>query len=346
MLAVFLGAAVAAQHASTEIQCWGEDAFNSAAIPTFAQGVFDIAVVHEVGCAINATDSHVVCWGDDSSLLNVPANLGAASHISGELYVFCAVTAVGALRCWGESFYGNLINDESAVYDRVKVGKYDTCAQYQNRTLVCYGSATESTVPTTAVKQFDTGSNAACAITATDELVCWGTDAVAAHTTLPTATAVAVGDELVCIIEAADATVHCVGSPSNTFSVDMTAKSIAAAQDVMCATDANNTVVCFNNGGSFDPPLEFTLSVVNKVEVAGALTLAGACAMGHVTTAEPTLAPTRAPTAEPTKAAKKDVLNEGGRIAVASAILITVGGIAYVLHVRSRRNKYTYLFMS
>ncbi len=168
------------------------------------------------GCALTSGGG-AVCWGpngygqlgDNSTALSlVPVQVtgltsGVTSIGVGESSA-CAVTAGGAVQCWGWNMYGELGNGSTAMQSLVPVqvtgltsgvkavamGFYTACAITAGGGAVCWGvngdgqlgngSTFQSGVPvqvtglTSGVTSIAIGEFAACAVTAGGGVMCWG----------------------------------------------------------------------------------------------------------------------------------------------------------------------------
>jgi alpha-tubulin suppressor-like RCC1 family protein len=173
-------------------------------------------------CAV-AADGTVKCWGDNSSgqlgngtttdsaipvaVSNLPSAVASVS-VGGSRSA-CALTAAGAVYCWGLNFYGQLGNgvsgfDSSGVYSMtpvavsglttgvasISVGGGQACALTTAGSVYCWGwngygqlgngTTTSSSVPvavtglTSGVQAISAGGVDTCAITAAGAVYCWG----------------------------------------------------------------------------------------------------------------------------------------------------------------------------
>jgi alpha-tubulin suppressor-like RCC1 family protein len=119
------------------VACWGSNAFGqlgdgsttsrAAPVAIFGNGVAAIAAGGSHTCALTASGA-VLCWGSNKvgqlgdttitdRLVPTPvAGLGAAvtAIAAGESHT-CALTTAGAVKCWGENFYGQLGDNSTSV---------------------------------------------------------------------------------------------------------------------------------------------------------------------------------------------------------------------------------------
>lgn len=161
------------------VWCWGsqnsgalyEPALEPVAVPGLESGVEAISVGFGHGCALSASGA-VKCWGDDGvhGILGNPSALGSTTDspvavvgleegvdaISAGAEHSCAVTAGGAVKCWGRNDAGQL---GGGTIDGWGVG------------------LTEVVGLTAGVTQLDAGSSQTCALVAGEPVRCWGWNA-------------------------------------------------------------------------------------------------------------------------------------------------------------------------
>ncbi len=159
------------------VRCWGVNNFgqlgngnntdSTTAVPVtgLGSGVRALAVGFFHSCAITASGG-MRCWGantngqlgDNSTVnRNVPVDVvGLSSGVfkmgAGQTHT-CAVNTAGAVSCWGESFFGRLLGDESPndravpgpvpsltrdVVD-ISLGGYHSCVRLANSSMRCWG---------------------------------------------------------------------------------------------------------------------------------------------------------------------------------------------------------------
>lgn len=299
-LAATLAAAAVAQNASSYIQCWGPSLYSSIPIPTFSDGVTQVVSTQEAACAVNATDEELVCWGDGSLVDNVPPGLGPVITVSGHHFILCAVTATYGVHCWGDTSSQVFLNDSAYNATDVSVGYHDLCVQHrENDTLSCYGDTTEvvNDTPTLSVIDFDVGKQAACAILANNSVMCWGAALPPGYDSLPLATDVAVGADLICVIRLDNSVPQCVHDLYSNFAFSLPSKLISATMHHVCAVSTADVITCYYHGGD-NSPSGLNLETVDGISA----NFIGGCAIGEeaTPTAEPTAEPTAAPTAMPT----------------------------------------------
>ncbi|HXN34095.1 MAG TPA: hypothetical protein VN894_19650 [Polyangiaceae bacterium] len=210
------------------VECWGSQigspppgTFSSAPAPVIGleSGVIAISVGYSFACALTAGGG-VQCWGDNSSgqlgndsvlgssAVPVPVT-GLASGVTaisvGD-FSACALTANGAVQCWGDNTSGQLGNDSvpgsSAVpvpvtglasgVAAVSLGSFSACALASGG-VQCWGTnypsgglgnnsvGFDSPVPPVPVTGLASGVTAifvsgdsACALAASGGVQCWG----------------------------------------------------------------------------------------------------------------------------------------------------------------------------
>jgi len=160
-----------------EVRCWGDNSHGQlgngsttaslSAVPVtgLGNGVRQLAVGFFHNCAVTAAGA-MKCWGlnnagqlGDGSTTNrtVPVDVvglssGVAKMGAGESHT-CAVNTAGAVSCWGASFFGRLLGDESPT-DRavpgpvpsltrdvvdISLGGFHTCVRLANSSMRCWG---------------------------------------------------------------------------------------------------------------------------------------------------------------------------------------------------------------
>ncbi len=219
---------VCALTASGAVECWGSGPVASSAypvtVPGLESGITAISAGNLFACALT-TNGAVQCWGYSqvtSSLSAVTVVPGLESGIVAvsvgstadgpggvaEPFSACALTASGAVQCWGDNTYGQLGNGSSGFSSSslvpvpvtgldsgvtaVSVGGVDACAITAAGAVQCWGdnsfgqlgidptalasSAVPVPVPglTSGVVAVSVGEAAACALTVEGQVECWG----------------------------------------------------------------------------------------------------------------------------------------------------------------------------
>jgi alpha-tubulin suppressor-like RCC1 family protein len=229
--AVSVGYQSACAVAGGGVECWGSngdgelgnssDGGSSPVPVTGLTGVTAVSVGDHFACAVAA--GGVECWGSNgdgelgntstaaNSLSYVPVPvMGLTSGVTAVSAGFnsaCAVTAGGAVVCWGGNDSGQLGNNSTTTpysaapvpvmglmsgVTAVSVGFGSACAVTAGGTVVCWGGngegelgnnsdAGSSPVPVpvtglTGVTAVSVGGNSACAVTAGGGIECWGSD--------------------------------------------------------------------------------------------------------------------------------------------------------------------------
>jgi Leucine Rich Repeat (LRR) protein/regulator of chromosome condensation (RCC1) repeat-containing protein len=217
---------VCALTASGAVQCSSPIAFSAypVTVPGLESGATAISAGNLYACALT-TNGAVQCWsysqvtssvspvavvpGLESGIVAVSvgstADFPAARAAS---FSACAVTASGAVECWGDNTYGQLGNGSSGFFSSstvpvpvtgldsgvtaLSVGGVNACAITAGGAVQCWGdnsfgqlgidptalafSAVPVTVPglTSGVTAVSVGDDAACALTAGGQVTCWG----------------------------------------------------------------------------------------------------------------------------------------------------------------------------
>ncbi|MFO0617364.1 MAG: hypothetical protein U0414_32510 [Polyangiaceae bacterium] len=209
------------------VKCWGHGSFGElgdnlasaslapVAVSGLASGVTAIAVGGAHNCALT-TGGGVKCWGlndrgqlgnNSTAQSNVPVGVSGLSSgviaIAASLNHTCALTAAGAVKCWGDNDYGALGNGTttassvpvsvtglSSGVTAIAAGFTHTCALTSAGGVKCWGhnivgelgdgSATSSSVPVgvsglaSGVAAIAAGHETTCARTSAGAALCWG----------------------------------------------------------------------------------------------------------------------------------------------------------------------------
>lgn len=209
------------------VKCWGSNAYGQlgdgtktdSSLPVdvggLAQGIIAITAGIDNTCALTVVGG-VKCWGSnrfgqlgngattDSSVPVAVFGLWRGVRvISGQWAHTCALTAVGAVRCWGLNTYGQLGNGTTtnasiavnvAGLSRgalgITAGGGHTCAIFSAGQVQCWGwnsfaqlgngSTVDSTVPVDVVGLPDgvnsifAGDQHTCGLTSIGAVLCWG----------------------------------------------------------------------------------------------------------------------------------------------------------------------------
>jgi Leucine Rich Repeat (LRR) protein/regulator of chromosome condensation (RCC1) repeat-containing protein len=221
---------------SGAVQCWGSTPIASgsaypATIPGLESGATAISAGYLYACAL--VNGAAQCWGYnentssvspvtvvpglESGIVAVSVGTVASAPSDAAPFSACAVTASGAVQCWGDNTYGQLGNGSSGFSSNdagvvshpskavpvpvtgldngvtaISVGGVDACAVTAGGAVQCWGdntygqlgvdpmalafSAVPVTVPglTSGVTAVSVGDRAACALTAGGQVTCWG----------------------------------------------------------------------------------------------------------------------------------------------------------------------------
>lgn len=153
-------------------------------------------------CGISSTsDRRLQCWQNLSTqkidgnlsdepenypLENIPNDLGPVADVALGTFFTCAVEVEGSIRCWGDpDEYGNdyILENVPNEKDYVAIAatKYEVCAiTADDRSVDCWGrpfiSARYVPEGLKGVVQLSGGTDHFCAMTTTNESVCWGSN--------------------------------------------------------------------------------------------------------------------------------------------------------------------------
>ncbi len=208
------------------VKCWGDNAFGQlgngtktdSLSPVDVTGLTSEVLAISTGayhaCAL--TTAHgIKCWGDNrrgqlgdgsfnssSTPVDVIGLTSGVHSVSAGLNHTCALTDVGAVKCWGENMSGQLgdtthdgsnrpvsVNNLSSGVKGISAGGYHSCALMNDNEVKCWGDnssgqlgngGTESKVSPMTVSNLsdvDTiyaGNSHTCALTIGDRAKCWG----------------------------------------------------------------------------------------------------------------------------------------------------------------------------
>jgi alpha-tubulin suppressor-like RCC1 family protein len=172
------------------VLCWGDNSLGELGngsdtvpsspvpVPVFrlASGVTGVSVGFDSACAVTAEGS-VWCWGSNyegqlgnssiSTFTSVPVEVTGITNdvtaVSVGYRFACAVTAGGAVWCWGESGNGQLGISSSAT----QPCPFDL-------SIFCSLTPVQVTGLTSGVTAVSAGIDSACALTGGGDVLCWG----------------------------------------------------------------------------------------------------------------------------------------------------------------------------
>jgi alpha-tubulin suppressor-like RCC1 family protein len=78
----------------------------------------------------------------------------------------------GGIKCWGDNRKGQT-SSPPGIYHQISCGKYYSCAISAEDELSCWGEM-EGSVPAGRFKQVSVGQNHACALKRNGNILCWG----------------------------------------------------------------------------------------------------------------------------------------------------------------------------
>jgi alpha-tubulin suppressor-like RCC1 family protein len=260
------------------VQCWGRnesgelgdgtsvDRATPGQVLTLTSGASVLAhgsmALHS---CVMTTQGGVKCWGSngyaelgDGSMIvrKTPAGVSGlttgATAIAGGLYVECAVTAIGSVKCWGNNAYGQLGDTAPATGSSVPMdvaglasgvsavapGSYHACALVAGR-VKCWGdnsagqlgdgTTTNRTTPVDAgvtAVSVAAGLYHSCAVTSGGAVKCWGDNARG---------------------QLGDATSTARLTPADVFGLGAGAAAVAAGYSHTCAVTTAGGVKCWGD---------------------------------------------------------------------------------------------------
>jgi len=261
------------------VKCWGRNskgqlgdnsttqALTPVDVASLGSGVAAISPGYEHTCALT-TAGAVQCWGDNSggqlgdnstTQRSMPVNVvslgsGVAAISAGGFHT-CALTAAGAVKCWGNNAYGQL--GDGSMTDRltpvavinlgsgvaaISAGQSHACALTTNGAVKCWGynfagqlgdnSTTNRLTPVdvsglgSGVAAVGGGTFHTCALTTTGAVKCWGVN---------------INGQL------GDNSITQRSMPVDVVSLGSGVTAISAGSDHTCALNTGGTVKCWGD---------------------------------------------------------------------------------------------------
>ena len=113
----------------------------------------------------------IQCWGEEEY---TDAASGSFISVSSDKNGSCALTAAGALSCWGGlAVFGSDVPE--GVFSDVAVGYHHACTLDSDGMASCWGVPVDPS-PERAFDRIDAGSSFTCGSVTTGALECWGFD--------------------------------------------------------------------------------------------------------------------------------------------------------------------------
>ncbi len=213
--------------ASGWVKCWGNNdrgqlgdgTYNDRKTPWLVSGLSNVVAIaagrlHT--CALTSTGG-IKCWGDNGNgqlgdgtdilTRNLPVNVlnltSGVTAISAGGDHTCALTSAGAMKCWGNNYYGELgdgtttdrpspvtVSGMASGVDAISAGDYHTCAVTTTGRAKCWGNnrngrlgdgtTTDRHSPVTVsgmasgVDAIFAGGEHTCARMSNNQIKCWG----------------------------------------------------------------------------------------------------------------------------------------------------------------------------
>ena len=227
--------------------------------PGFASAACEtvFGVGNWVGCAVNASDGSIECWGTDhfDLLTDVPAITGVLSIDGGDDSV-CVVESDTSLFCWGCNGCTVVTSMPAGTgYEFVTPGTAsEACALKTDNSIECWGSNVVSfdvAPPGSSFDQINGDAGTFCGVLTTGALSCWGFDFATGVMTEPAGTDYAKADatsEHACALKD-DQSIVCWGSntdgkataPGGTF------LDVAVADTISCGVQTDGDLECWGS---------------------------------------------------------------------------------------------------
>ena len=145
----------------------------------FSQPYSDVSIGEYSQCALEQSGYPVCTLSDLALRLAVPEDMEELTQISaGETHI-CGTKIDGALRCWGDNYFGQQdVPTSDYPFVQLDAGRNHTCAIDSSEKLVCWGlnDTGQATVPGEGLGfiRVSAGTLSSCGVRATGELQCWG----------------------------------------------------------------------------------------------------------------------------------------------------------------------------
>ena len=143
---------------------------------TAASGSATVSVVSsgDYHTCVLSTTGAIRCWGNNYwGQNNVPG--GVFEQVSSGRGHACGLTSGGSIQCWGANGYGQL-NVPAGTFTQVAAAERFTCALRDDGAILCWGynSHGQTSVPSGTFTQISSSLAHGCAITTSSAVKCWG----------------------------------------------------------------------------------------------------------------------------------------------------------------------------
>jgi alpha-tubulin suppressor-like RCC1 family protein len=151
------------------IVCWGQNYFGQSTPPP---GAFkQVTTGYLFSCALR-TDGTPLCWGTNSSY-QTNALSGPYAKLASGFDMSCGLTESGQPQCWGRYYNGW----PTGTFAQIALGSVFGCGLRGDGSISCWGAndVGQGSPPAgVGYRKVTAGAYHACAITAQDNVVCWG----------------------------------------------------------------------------------------------------------------------------------------------------------------------------
>jgi hypothetical protein len=274
-----LGLAVGGEHGCSILQsgklaCFGDD--TGGAAPWLPHsGTFVSVAGGSAPCALDAA-GHAQCWGPSNWQLGAtaPGPSDVLRTVSSSDGTACGLDTHGSLRCWNDGAYGPPAPPATTLpgdlFRTISVSGSSGCGlRASDGAMSCWGTLDKGAFPDFGAQSFNALALAPahlCAIDGDGKLLCWGSDALGAAPSGPSASsfsAVSTGVSHTCAIvhDAADPTMDqrllcwgttAFGAPAPAGPSDDRYRAVVSGAAHVCAIRSDDgKVVCW--GRSYGP---------------------------------------------------------------------------------------------